>query len=166
MGLRDRVAFLGFVSAEKLAELYRACDVYVHPAVFDDRGDTEGLGVVLVEALANRCPVVASCVGGIVDVIRHEATGLLVTEKDEHALANAIVRLLDDPALAQRLGEAGRSFALEHFDWERITTQTENLYRDALERRADAGPRRGAGGRSSDQTRAARNEAVDRTSTA
>lgn len=134
LGLKDKVQFLGFVTTDRLAELYETCDAYVHPAIFDDNNDTEGLGVVLVEALANRCPVVASRVGGIVDVVLDEQTGLLVPEKDERALANAILRLLDDPALARRLGNAGRDFAIKHFDWERITDETENLYHYALGR--------------------------------
>lgn len=133
LGVRDKVEFLGFVSQERLATLYRTCDAYVHPAIFDDHGDTEGLGVVLVEALANACPVVASSVGGIVDVVRHEETGLLVGEKDEQGLAEAILRLLDDPALGRRLGLAGRAFAQGHFDWERITDETENVYHRAMQ---------------------------------
>jgi glycosyltransferase involved in cell wall biosynthesis len=134
LGLGDQVQFLGFVTTDRLAELYETCDAYVHPAIFDDNNDTEGLGVVLVEALANRCPVVASRVGGIVDVILDEQTGLLVPEKDERALATAILRLLEDPALARRLGDAGHDFAVRHFDWERITDATETLYLEALER--------------------------------
>jgi glycosyltransferase involved in cell wall biosynthesis len=137
MGLGDKVEFLGFVSNQRLAELYRTCDLYVHPAIFDDNDDTEGLGVVLVEALASRCPVVASAVGGIVDVIEHEKTGLLVPQKDEVALADAILRLLDDPALGRRLGEAGRAFAQSHFDWDRITDETETLYHLAVARAAE-----------------------------
>jgi glycosyltransferase involved in cell wall biosynthesis len=132
LDLSDRVHFLGFVSSARLAELYRTCDLYVHPAIFDDANDTEGLGVSLVEALANRCPVVASNVGGIVDVIVHEETGLLVQEKDENALAEAILRVLEDPGLGHRLGENGCEFAERHFDWERITDETEDLYRRAI----------------------------------
>jgi len=132
LGLSQVVDFLGFVSNERLAELYRDCDVYVLPAIFDDRGDTEGLGVVLIEALANAKPVVASAVGGIVDVIKHEETGLLVPEKDEAALAAAILRLLDDPGLAARLGAGGRKHAQEYFDWDRAVTATETLFYDAL----------------------------------
>jgi glycosyltransferase involved in cell wall biosynthesis len=133
LGLVDKVHFLGFVSTERLAGLYQACDLYVHPAIFDDANDTEGLGVSLVEALANRCPVVASNVGGIVDVIKDTVTGLLVPEKDEAALATAILRVLEDPGLARRLGEKGREFVELHFDWERITDETECLYRRAIE---------------------------------
>jgi glycosyltransferase involved in cell wall biosynthesis len=133
LGLTDVVEFLGFVSTERLAELYRDCDVYVLPAIFDDRGDTEGLGVVLIEALSSAKPVVASAVGGIVDVIKHEETGLLVPEKDEAALAAAILRLLDDPELATRLGTAGRRHAESYFDWDRTIDDTEELLYDALD---------------------------------
>jgi glycosyltransferase involved in cell wall biosynthesis len=132
LNLSHAVDFLGFVSNERLAELYRDCDVYVLPAIFDDRGDTEGLGVVLVEALSSAKPVVASAVGGIVDVIRHEETGLLVPEKDEAALAAAILRLLDDPDLAARLGAAGRKHAQNYFDWDRTVAATEALFYEAL----------------------------------
>jgi glycosyltransferase involved in cell wall biosynthesis len=128
LGLADQVEFAGFVSKERLSELFRSCTIYVHPAIYDDRGDTEGLGVVLVEALRNRKPVVASRVGGIVDVIKDESTGLLVPEKDPGAIAKAILRLLDDPALARRLGDEGFDFATRYFDWETITDQLESVY--------------------------------------
>jgi glycosyltransferase involved in cell wall biosynthesis len=129
LGVSHAVEFVGFVSNERLSRLFRACTVYVHPAIHDDRGDTEGLGVVLIEALRNRKPVVASQVGGIVDVIKDGETGLLVPEKDPDALAEAVLRLLEDPALARRLGEQGYVYATEFFDWDRITDRLEAVYR-------------------------------------
>jgi glycosyltransferase involved in cell wall biosynthesis len=129
LGVSHAVEFAGFVSNEKLSQLFRACTVYVHPAIYDDRGDTEGLGVVLIEALRNRKPVVASQVGGIVDVIKDGETGLLVPQKDPEALAEAVLRVLQDPALARRLGEQGYVYATEFFDWDRITDRLEAVYR-------------------------------------
>lgn len=134
LGLQDTVRFAGFVSDEELAELYQTSDLYVHPAIFDDKGDTEGLGVVLIEALAHKLPVVASGVGGIVDVIKHETTGLLVAEKDDEALAQAILRVLADETLAHELGEAGFEHVQNFFDWDRITTQVVGIYQDLLEK--------------------------------
>lgn len=130
--LQEHVHFAGFVSNEELAELYRTSDLYVHPAIFDDKGDTEGLGVVLIEALAHRMPVVASGVGGIVDVIKDGETGLLVPEKSELALAGAILKILDNEELASRLGEGGFQHVQQFFDWERITTLVEGLYHGLL----------------------------------
>jgi glycosyltransferase involved in cell wall biosynthesis len=129
LGVHDAVEFAGYVSNERLGELFRACTLYVHPAIYDDRGDTEGLGVVLIEALRNHKPVVASRVGGIVDVIKDGETGLLVPEKNPDALAEAVQRLLGDPALAHRLGEQGYAYASEFFDWDRITARLEVVYR-------------------------------------
>jgi glycosyltransferase involved in cell wall biosynthesis len=128
LGLRPYVEFAGFVTNERLSELFHSCTMYVHPAIHDDRGDTEGLGVVLIEALRNRKPVVASRVGGIVDVIQDGKTGILVPEKDPAALATAVLNLLDNPELAQRLGEQGYLYATKFFDWERITGQLEAIY--------------------------------------
>ncbi len=128
LGLAEQVEFAGFVSNKRLGELFRSCSVYVHPAIYDDRGDTEGLGVVLVEALRNRKPVVASRVGGIGDVIKDERTGLLVPEKNPEAIAEAVLRILADPVFARRLGEEGYAFATQYFDWESITDQLETVY--------------------------------------
>jgi len=134
LGLTDEVTFHGVVSNERLAELYAQADVFVLPAIVDDRGDTEGLGVVLVEALAFRTPVVASAVGGIPDVVIDEKTGLLVREKDPAALAAAVTRLLLNPVLADRLAAAGLRHAQSYFDWNRITALVVDTYRAATAR--------------------------------
>ncbi len=127
------VTFAGFVSNDQLAALYQQCSAYVHPAIFDDRGDTEGLGVVLVEALAYQRPVVASEVGGIVDVIHHEQTGLLVPEKDPAALAAAVLRVLEDKELGSRLAAQGLKHVQEFFDWERIASRTHQTWVEVLD---------------------------------
>ncbi|MBN2288493.1 MAG: glycosyltransferase family 4 protein [Candidatus Glassbacteria bacterium] len=130
LGLAGRVRFAGRVSSEDLTDYYAACDCFVLPAVIDSRGDTEGLGVVLVEALSYHKPVVASGVGGIVDVIRHEQTGLLVPEKDPEALARAITSVLTDSELASRLAAQGYEHVRRYFDWERITGRWVELYNE------------------------------------
>jgi glycosyltransferase involved in cell wall biosynthesis len=132
LGLNGAVTFAGFVSNEELGSLFRSCSIYVHPAIYDSRGDTEGLGVVLVEALSNRKPVVASKVGGIVDVIKHGETGLLVPEKDPEAIAKAVLRLLDNPDYAQQLGEQGCAYATDYFNWDRIIDRYEDIYRKCV----------------------------------
>ncbi len=123
---------VNFLLREELSSLFRSCSVYVHPAIYDSRGDTEGLGVVLVEALSNRKPVVASRVGGIVDVIKDGETGLLVPEKDPEAIAKTVLRLLENPDYAQRLGEQGCAYATDYFNWDRIIDQYEAIYRKCV----------------------------------
>jgi glycosyltransferase involved in cell wall biosynthesis len=129
--LEDTVTFHGIVSNEKLRRQYARADAFVLPAIVDERGDTEGLGVVLVEALSFAVPVVASDVGGIPDVIKDEYTGLLVPEKDPEALAAAIARVLQDRPLAESLARRGLRHARDYFDWERITRQVLDLYHAA-----------------------------------
>ncbi|MBD5780769.1 glycosyltransferase [Pelagicoccus sp. NFK12] len=138
LGLGNIVTFHGFVSNERLSQLYRDCDIYVHPSIFDSRGDTEGLGVVLIEALLNQKPVVASEVGGIVDVIHHLQTGVLVPENNPAELADAIELIIDKPDLAARLAESGREFALWHFDWDRVIETLDKTYLVLCENKNEA----------------------------
>jgi glycosyltransferase involved in cell wall biosynthesis len=130
--LDGKVTFHGSVSDEELERQYARADVFVLPAIVDDYGDTEGLGVVLVEALCFKTPVVASAVGGIPDVIRDRETGLLVPERDSAALAEAIAAVLLDRPLAESLAECGLRYAQNYFSWQRITDQLIAIYREVL----------------------------------
>lgn len=133
MGLNDIVDFLGFVSKEELADEYAGCDVFVLPAIVDSKGDTEGLGIVMIEALAHEKPVIASAVGGIVDVIHSGITGLLVPEKDPEALAQAILTLLSNPIKAQKMGQKGLADIQVRFNWCRITLIWQEVFATALD---------------------------------
>ena len=132
LGVAGSVRFAGFVSNEELSSLFRSCTVYVHPAIYDSRGDTEGQGVVLVEALSNRKPVVASNVGGILDLVKDGETGLLVPEKNPEAIAEAVLRLLNNPEYARHLGEQGYAHVQKYFDWGLIMEQYEALYQKCV----------------------------------
>jgi glycosyltransferase involved in cell wall biosynthesis len=139
-GLEGRVAFRGKVSDRELREAYATTSVFALPAIVDSRGDTEGLGVVLLEAMTYSVPVVASNLGGITDIVTDGATGLLVPPADSEALAAALERLAADPALAERLGAAGCRLVQEHFSWPAIVAQWEECYAAAFraERRVSA----------------------------
>ena len=112
----------GFVPPEELARLYERAAVVVCPSL------REGFGVVCLEAMAHGRPVVASAVGGLLDLVVDGETGLLVPPGDVAALRAAIERLLGDPELRRRLGEAGRRRAAERFSWDVVTRQTLELY--------------------------------------
>ncbi len=127
-GLEDRVRLAGRVSDEVLDRLYEQCQIFVLPAIVDRAGDTEMLGMVSLEAMRYCKPVVATEVGGISDIVVNGETGLLVGQRDPRALAGAIDRLLEDPALAERLGRGGYEFAREHFGWPAVLDQTLALY--------------------------------------
>ncbi|MFK7736939.1 MAG: glycosyltransferase family 4 protein [Pirellulaceae bacterium] len=138
LGLGDSTEFLGFVSNEQLSEEYAKCDVWVNPAIVDAWGDAEGLGVGSIEAYAYRKPVIATRTGGIPDTIRHGETGYLVEEKDPHALAEAILDLINDPFKARKFGWAGLRFARAAFSWDQITRDLEALYASTLTARNEA----------------------------
>ena len=127
-GLAERVFFRGRIPYEELAELYACCDLFVLPAIVDSRGDTEGLGVVLVEAMSYKKPVIATNVGGIPDIVRHSETGILIQQRDPQALAQAIEAVLTDENRAKELGQAGFAYVKEYFSWPRIVDQVMALY--------------------------------------
>jgi glycosyltransferase involved in cell wall biosynthesis len=128
LGLRDAVSFEGFIPEDRLSTLLSGCDTLVLPAVVDAKGDTEGLGVVLIEALRFGKPVIASAAGGIPDIVRHGETGLLVPPGEADALAGAIRTYMDDPALARRLAAAGRAHVDREFSWDSIVRRLKALY--------------------------------------
>ncbi|MBW4615768.1 MAG: glycosyltransferase family 4 protein [Desmonostoc vinosum HA7617-LM4] len=132
LGLDHVVEFLGFVTKEQLADEYASCDIFVLPAIIDSKGDTEGLGIVMIEALAHEKPVIASAVGGIVDVIHSSETGLLVPQKDPSMLAEAIVTLLSHPEQAHEMGRRGFQDVQSRFSWSRITPLWQQTFSEAL----------------------------------
>uniref|UniRef100_A0A7C4GDY3 Glycosyltransferase family 1 protein n=1 Tax=candidate division WOR-3 bacterium TaxID=2052148 RepID=A0A7C4GDY3_UNCW3 len=127
-GIEKQVTFHGFVSAPELERLYRQCDVFVLPAVYDSKGDTEGLGVVLIDAMSHRKPVVASGIGGIVDLVIDGRTGIAVPPADPPALAHALRRVLTDAELSRRLGDAGYEHIRRNYSWPAIIERLETLY--------------------------------------
>jgi glycosyltransferase involved in cell wall biosynthesis len=134
LGLKDRVVFAGKVPEADLIRWYRTCDVFCLPAIVDSQGETEGLGVVLLEALNYARPVVASNVGGIPDIIKDGRTGVLAPEKDPDALAAALIGLLSDPDRAETLGRQGHAFVRKEFSWENIVSLWEAFYAKASAR--------------------------------
>lgn len=125
--LRARVpGALGFVPHEDLERLYGRAAVVACPSY------REGFGVACAEAMAHGRPVVASAVGGLLDLVEDGETGILVPPGDVAALRAALRRLLDDPALRRRMGDAGRARVRERFSWEAVTEATLAAYRDAL----------------------------------
>jgi glycosyltransferase involved in cell wall biosynthesis len=126
--LVDDVVFHGFVSSEEKAERLAGCDAFVLPAVIDSKGDTEGLGVVLLEAMTYGKPVIASAAGGIVDIVRDGRNGFLVPPGDASALAGAIRACVEKPGRARELGAQGRIDVEQGFSWDVIADRLAALY--------------------------------------
>jgi D-inositol-3-phosphate glycosyltransferase len=120
--LGDRTTFLGRLDRDVLALYFAAADVCVVPSHY------EPFGLVAIEAMASRTPVVASAVGGLQFTVVPEETGLLAPPQDEAAFANAIARLLSNPEWCQKLGEKARDRVAAKFSWDGVATQLDYLY--------------------------------------
>jgi glycosyltransferase involved in cell wall biosynthesis len=136
------VDFRNKVPDAELHQAFLTSDVLVLPSIIDARGDTEGLGVALLDAMSYGIPAIASRVGGIPDIIEDGVSGLLVPPADPRALANAIERVARDPAYAQRLADAGRERLRTHFSWDVITKQWDAVYRSVSAVRPAASSKR------------------------
>ena len=118
----DRVRFLPGLPHGELGPWYEAADVFVHPAVWQ-----EPFGMILTEAMAFSCPIVSTYSGGVPEIVLHEKTGLLVERDDSNALAGAITDLLENPARAQAMGQAGRERLERDFGWDRTASRLSAL---------------------------------------
>ena len=107
--------------------------IFCLPSETASNGDSEGLGMVILEAMAHQLPVVATQHGGIPEAVLDGQTGLLSKEKDTQALADNIVRLTTDPQLASSLGQKGRMRLEKEFDINVQTKKLEELYTTCLQ---------------------------------
>lgn len=128
LGISDRVIFTGLRS--DIPQLLAAVTIAVMPSL------NEALSNALLESMAAGAPVVATRVGGTTEALSDGENGLLVPPGDPGALASAITRLLEDPALANRLGRAARLTIEQRFSIARMVDATERLYLDLLTRKS------------------------------
>jgi glycosyltransferase involved in cell wall biosynthesis len=121
-----RIRFLGKLPNAEVMTLLRGCRAFVFPS------RSESFGIAALEALGCASPVVASRVGGLPEFIEDGVHGLLVPHDDPEALAAGVGRLLDDPALARRLGQAGADRVVAEFGTDRTGAQYEALFQRLL----------------------------------
>jgi len=124
LGVESLIEFRGHVSHNQIPELLNSFTVFAALSI----RESESFGVAVLEASACGVPVLVSRVGGLNEVVRNDVTGIIVAPRDVTAIANAILRLLDDPAVCARLGAAGRAFVLENYEWSENAQRMENLY--------------------------------------
>lgn len=116
LSLTNTVTLCGALPHEAVIEKNDQATLFCLPCVQSKAGNLDGIPNVLPEAMAMQRPVISTTLSGIPELVDHEMNGLLVPPGDVDALVAAIARLLDDPALCQRLGENGRQAVLERFD--------------------------------------------------
>jgi phosphatidylinositol alpha-mannosyltransferase len=141
-GLMERervhgVDYIGFVPREELPRYYASCDIFCAPSIY-----RESFGIVLLEAAASGRPVVATNIPGYASVLTNEREALLVEPRDPQALALAIVRVLADQTLQQRLAAHGRLTAAQ-YAWPKVAARLLETYERAAAGAASAPWRRG-----------------------
>jgi glycosyltransferase involved in cell wall biosynthesis len=122
LGVRDHVTFRGQLAQHEMPAVYRSADVVVCAPWY------EPFGIVPLEAMACGRPVVASSVGGLIDTVVEDATGLHVPPRDEAAVAAAVGGLLDDPERREAYGRAGRRRAETRYTWQKVAADSERVY--------------------------------------
>lgn len=126
--ISDKVSFLGMVSQTELPAMYRKATFAIFPFIVAKSGDQEGFGLVQVEAMGCECPVIAGDLPAIHDTVVHEENGLIFPSGNAQALADSIIKLLDDPGLRDRLAWEGRKSVVRNFDWEIIAGKYAEIY--------------------------------------
>lgn len=124
LNIYSQIRFTGPIPHQHVPLLLSQTDIFVMPSIFHN----ETFGVAAVEAQAMGIPVVATNVGGVPEAVVHGVTGILVEPKSEQDLAEAILRLIENPELRMQMGKAGRQHVLDKYDWNVDVTAMEELY--------------------------------------
>jgi glycosyltransferase involved in cell wall biosynthesis len=125
LGLRSRIQFMG--ERDDVADILPTFSVFCLPSRL------EGMSMALLEAMAAGRPIVATRVGGTLDLIRDGETGLLVPTEDPETMARAALRFLRDPWWAEQCGEAGRSMVMQHYSADSMVRRIEAIYAGLLQ---------------------------------
>jgi len=126
LGIDQKVMFTGFVDDETLRRLQICADVSVVPSLF------EPFGIVALEAMAAKSPVVVSDTGGLAEIVDHDVDGIKVYPNNPDSLAWGITRVLTDERNANRLRSNAYKKIQEKYNWDRIAKQTKDVYRTVL----------------------------------
>ena len=127
LGCNKHVKFAGFVEEGLKPLYYKAADIFVFPSTMS----MESFGIVNLEAMACSVPIVASRIGGIPDAVKDGENGLLVQPRNSEALANAIIYLLENEDVREKMEKNGKK-KVEDYSWEKIAEETEKVYEGVL----------------------------------
>jgi glycosyltransferase involved in cell wall biosynthesis len=114
LAIKDKVIFAGAVENSDLPQYYAAADIFAFHSIY------EGFGIVMLEAAASGKPIVTTESGGSLDIVRNGLNGLLVPAKDSRALADAIMKVLENPELGVSFGRKAREIAEQEFSWDKL----------------------------------------------
>jgi glycosyltransferase involved in cell wall biosynthesis len=130
--LESTIEIISNVPDDGLLELYNLSDLFVLPSIVDTEGNTEGLGVVLLEAMACKLPVIGSNIGGIPDIVHDGVNGFLVPEKDSEKISIAIMKLIENHDMRENFAINGYEMVKGYFSWDLIAKEYINIYSTIL----------------------------------
>lgn len=128
--LQNNINFLGKIPNDSLASFYKSADIFIGPSIIAKNNDTEGLGMVFLEALVCGTPVISTNTGGIADIIKHNITGIIVPEKNSIEIANQVIALLKNKKKREKLIQCGKKIVVKKFNWQVISSQYSDLYKN------------------------------------
>lgn len=126
-GLSNKVIFTGYISDNEKKKLYGVADIAVFPSLY------EPFGIVALEAMAAKCPVIVSDIGGFSEIINHKVNGMKFICGSSSSLKDNILEVLSDNILADKLREKGFSSVVENYSWINIALTTVNMYKSVLD---------------------------------
>lgn len=128
MDLKNNVEFLGFIHGEKISEYYNKSSVFVLPSISSKQ---EGFGIVALEALSCKTPVISTEIVGVAGDVKKSNSGIIVPPKNVEELANAILKILTDKN-TEEMGLRGRKLVKEKYTWSKVAEMTEELYKGLI----------------------------------
>lgn len=130
LGAQDKVNIAGFVSDADRDRLLKVADAAIFPSLY------EPFGIVALEAMAARCPVIVSAVGGLQEVVRHDVTGVTIYPNNVESLAWGVLHTLRDPARARARAAKAYRMVKKEYNWDHIAEQTIAIYERIARERA------------------------------
>lgn len=130
LNVQDYVKFLGYVSNKDLAKFYNLCDLFIMANRELEDGDTEGFGMVFIEANACGSPVIGGRCGGVIEAIEDNVTGLMVDPYSVDDIESKIIFLMKNESIAKDLGEKGLKRVIDRFKWEENLKTNINIFRE------------------------------------
>jgi colanic acid/amylovoran biosynthesis glycosyltransferase len=128
LNIERRVSFTGFISQEQLREIYYRSHIFLHPSQIGGDGNQEGIPNSMLEGMASGLPVFATEHGGIPEAIENGVTGVLVPERDDPALAHALVKAAGDPVFLSQIARSGAEVVRKNFDLRMQAQRLDDIY--------------------------------------
>jgi len=125
------IKFWGQVPNTQLPDFYAAATIFVAPSIIDSKGDTEGQGVILLEAMASQTPIISTNVGGIPEVITRNNAGLLANSKSAHEISILIQNMINDESLRKELVKQAHKAVTQLYSWHNVCSQFVTLFTNA-----------------------------------